>query len=96
MGAPGKARFCQKGHLFEWIGEGSDDETRENSCPCGQETALNIAHYGDVNDCQETPLKKVGEEVLLSRVQNLVDRNGEPLEGYVPRTFEVWDVSSFS
>jgi len=71
MGAPGKALFCGKGHLFHWIG---DDLYWDNAtyieledaitegCPCGSKTVLTIDHYGGINDCicLESEVKKKG------------------------------------
>ena len=60
MGAPGKALFCEKGHLFHWISDDlywTDDTDKEletaktEGCPCGNNKILVIDHYGGINDC---------------------------------------------
>ncbi|OGZ45167.1 MAG: hypothetical protein A3J54_03510 [Candidatus Ryanbacteria bacterium RIFCSPHIGHO2_02_FULL_45_13b] len=88
------ALFCEKGHLFAQGVEEKYGFSVEEQCPCGTEKVTSIPHYGDVNDCQDVPLKKIRDERLFVRVQGLVNKSGEPLEGYVSRVYEVWDVSS--
>lgn len=73
------------------------------SCPCGSTLVLEIEYYRELNDFRKgpfggstPPLRYLGRDTFwrMVRIENAVDRFGEPVEAYIPQpvTLELYDL----
>ncbi|OGY64429.1 MAG: hypothetical protein A3I89_03285 [Candidatus Harrisonbacteria bacterium RIFCSPLOWO2_02_FULL_41_11] len=104
MGAPGKASFCKKGHLYHWVDKGlyyDGDELggEVECCPCGEKTVKSVCHYGDPNDCLnpkdygllrgDQVIERVSIDTIRIKIPDAVNANGEGIEAYHDVKFDV-------
>lgn len=83
MGAPGTALICEKGHVYLWIdddlywdhlGDEPDPKYKQisdaakNGCLCGAAMKFNIAHYGNLNDCQKPGVDPLFDDVGKEKI----------------------------